>query len=675
MAPPEHDTVTTIKRFLLTLICLFISAPAWSNLDQSLNEIDKLIRLRDYSQAVSHLKPMAEKGDPEAQYRLAGLYRTGKGVRKDLKKATDLYHESAQAGHADAQYVFALIIEKSNDSVASRNEARRWYQESADQGNQRALTKLEQLREAPQVEMRRISRSDLFDAIQHNDEALINSLITAGVDLNLMDRQGNSTVMAAILAGWPRLAGTLIGTTEHFSEANIFGNRPLQLASARGYRKLVIALLDNDVNINQTDARGDTALIVAVKNKNTEIVKLLLERGADHGLTNKKKQSAVDLAYAGDSPASKALFTRYGIKPRMVVQEKSVSSLDVFKTSVDKYGARYAGWPLLNIAIEVGENSISKQLIAQKPDLNSTDPDGNGVLHIAARKGDAVILKQLLVHGASVNAVNNRNETALYLAVESTCLKCVIMLLNNKADPSIATKLDITPLETAIQNDQSRIALTLLKTKTSYPGIHRVLLLAIEKKLEDLSYALIKRDKQLDALDDKQRSVLWHSADQGLTRTTELLVASSEIDVSRKDTNGHSALVQAVTHGHFEIARLLIDHGADLTARTNEGNTLIMLAVISKHPDIVEYLLTRNIERVGQGIDINAQDNVGETALMLAAASAQDRVIEMLLHAGADPQLRNKEDLNAFQIATNAGHEDTARFIHDKSNFVFKIFN
>ena len=110
MAPPDQDIVMRMKPILLILICMFISAPAWGNLDQSLDEIEKLIRLRDYSEAVNRLKPLAEKGEPEAQYRLAGLYRSGKGVSKDLDKATDLYHVSAQTGHADAQYAFAQII-------------------------------------------------------------------------------------------------------------------------------------------------------------------------------------------------------------------------------------------------------------------------------------------------------------------------------------------------------------------------------------------------------------------------------------------------------------------------------------------------------------------------------------------------------------------------------------
>ena len=215
------------------------------------------------------------------------------------------------------------LFEKSNNSPSALNEARRWYKKSAAQGNERAVVKLEQLQESPDVSAKTLSRKDIFNAIQHNDEALISSLISRGVDLNLSDRQGNSTVMAALLAGWPQLAETLIPHTKHLGQANILGNRPLHVASTRGYENIILALLISEVDINQTDSRGDTALVLAVKNKNTEIAELLLDQGADYSLSNKKKQSAVDFAYADDNPASGVLFASYGIKPRVVTQEKS----------------------------------------------------------------------------------------------------------------------------------------------------------------------------------------------------------------------------------------------------------------------------------------------------------------------------------------------------------------
>ena len=55
-----------MKQLLPILIGLFLSAPAWSNINQSMDEIDKLIRLRDYQQAVIRLETLADAGDPEA---------------------------------------------------------------------------------------------------------------------------------------------------------------------------------------------------------------------------------------------------------------------------------------------------------------------------------------------------------------------------------------------------------------------------------------------------------------------------------------------------------------------------------------------------------------------------------------------------------------------------------
>jgi ankyrin repeat protein len=672
-----------MKQTLLILTCLFLSAPAWSKLTAELEEVEKLIRLRDYPQAVVRLEALAERGDPEAQYRLASLYRAGKGVSKDLAKATELHYQSALTGYANAQYSYGQLVEKGDNSPQSLNEAIDWYQKAAAQEHELALLKLKQLEEYIAAQDQAISRTDIFAAIQRNDVVLINSLIDSGTNLDLTDPLGNSTVMAALLAGWPRLTNTLIDHTNHPAQINALGFRPMHVASIRGYETVVSALLDEGVDIDQTDVRGSTALMLAAKNKQTDMLGLLLDRGANYGITNRKQQTAIDFVFASDYPAGQALLASYGIgpattgtgtvSPRTVdvvatTEVSPVSKLDQFKANVERHGGRYAGWPLLNIAIELGDIPVAKQIIAQNPDLGALDPDGNSALHVAARKADAVTLTHLAATGADVNAVNSRSETALYLAVESDCLECVGPLLENRADPAIATQFKVTPLEVAVQNDNAEIARLLLNTRTSYAGIHRVLLLAIEKDMEGPGKELIRRDKQLGVLDDKDRSVLWYAADRGLERTAALLVDSGKINIDGKDSNGYSALAQAVRKGHVGTVRLLMSKGADVSVSTNAGNTLLMLAVLAKNTEIVELLLTREI-------DVNAQDQVGDTALMLAAGSGQKAVLEMLIDAGANLQLRNKEDLNAFQIANNSGHKQAAEIIRERSNFVFKLFN
>jgi ankyrin repeat protein len=667
-----------MKRALLILTCLSLSAPVWGNLEPSMEEIEKLIRLRDYPQAVSRLETLAESGNPEAQYRLASLYRAGKGVGKDLGKAAELHYQSALTGYADAQYSYGQLVEKADNAPESQNEAIDWYQKAAAQDHQLALLKLKQLEEYIAAREQGISRADIFAAIQRNDVALINSLINNGTNLDLTDPLGNSTVMAALLAGWPRLANTLLEHTNHPAQINALGFRPMHVATIHGYEAVVSALLDEGVDIDQIDVRGSTSLMLAAENKQTDMLGLLLDRGANYGITNRKKQTAIDFVFAGDYPAGEALLASYGIGPETTgpgtidpaatIQLSVVNKLDQFKAAVAQRGGRYAGWPLLNIAIELGEIPVAMEIIAEKPDLNAADPDGNSAMHVAARKGDSVTLKPLLANGANTNAINARNETALYLAAESNCLKCVRLLLENHADPAIADKLKITPLEVAIRNEQTEIAGVLLKSQTSYAGIHRVLLLAIENDSEDLSLTLIKLDSRLGERDDKGRSALWHSADRGLIKTSAALIKSGKIDINSQDSTGHCALAQAVRKGHLGIVRLLMNKDADLNIRTNAANTILMLAVLAKQPAIVELLMTR-------AIDINAQDNVGDTALMLAAATGQNEILEMLIKAGADLQLRNKEDLNAFQIANNSGHRETAEMIREKSNVLFKLFN
>ena len=119
MAVPEIGSRITARSMLL-LACLCFSSLAPGAGDAALDEVDMLIRMRSYAAAIERLRPLAEDGLVEAQYRLAGLYRNGKGTGRDLEAAIDLYLDAAQAGHAGAQYALASIIEKSADTPAAR---------------------------------------------------------------------------------------------------------------------------------------------------------------------------------------------------------------------------------------------------------------------------------------------------------------------------------------------------------------------------------------------------------------------------------------------------------------------------------------------------------------------------------------------------------------------------
>lgn len=667
MALPDIESRISARGILL-LAWLCFSPLASSAGNATLDEVEMLIRMRSYAEAIDRLRPLAEGGMAEAQYRLAGLYRNGKGTRRNLEKAIDLYLDAAQAGHAGAQYALASIIEKSADTPAARNDAHYWYQQSAAQDNRLARVKLEQLQHTPELKRGDFEESDIFTAIRQGQQALIKSMIAQGVDMNLTDRHGNSAVLAALLAQEPQMAGMLIKHTNNFQQPNTLGIWPLHVAASRGYREIVIELVYANAGLDQTDAKGNTALMLALKNRHTQIAELLLELGARHDVANQKGQSAVDLAYAADNPQGRALFAGLGIKPDANKPAREADSVAALKARVARQGERYTDWPLLNIAIALGEEASVKQLLANQADAGASGPDGNNALHVAARSGDIANLKRVLNSGVEVNAVNRKQQTALYLAAEAACLACVKLLLEHRADPSIATRQQITPLEVAVQKSHAKIAHALLQRKARYEGIHRVLLLAVDKRLESLTLKLIRLDPQLTSLDELGRSVLWHSADRGLARTVNALIETGAFRLDLPDNAGYTPLAQAAYRGHVNTARILMKRGASTMTLTRQNNSLLTLASLSGKTRLVGDLLA-------EGALVDWRNDSGETALMIAAARGNREMVELLIASGADLQLRNGEELNAYQIAQNSGHQQVAEIIRNNTSALLRIFD
>src|SRR3569623_736673 len=64
----------------------------------------------DFAAAVAEWRPLADKGDPDAQYNLGQAYKTGRGVPADLRIAQTWYEKAAQQGHPQAAANLGLIL-------------------------------------------------------------------------------------------------------------------------------------------------------------------------------------------------------------------------------------------------------------------------------------------------------------------------------------------------------------------------------------------------------------------------------------------------------------------------------------------------------------------------------------------------------------------------------------
>lgn len=88
----------------------------------------------DYLGAIAIWRPLAAKGDADAQFNLAQAYRLGKGVPVDLGEALSLYTRAANTGHIDAQTQLGIMLFQNGNQLSGL----RWLQAAADGGEPRA---------------------------------------------------------------------------------------------------------------------------------------------------------------------------------------------------------------------------------------------------------------------------------------------------------------------------------------------------------------------------------------------------------------------------------------------------------------------------------------------------------------------------------------------------------
>ena len=162
---------------------------------------------------------------------------------------------------------------------------------------------------------------------------------------------------------------------------------------------------------------------------------------------------------------------------------------------------------------------------------------------------------------------------------------------------------------------------------------------------------------------------------------------ASGASVNARDDYDLTPLMLAAIYGHANVAALLLDRGANLSA--GSGGLLqspITLAAQNGNVDVAKLLLARGADvnsrdatdatplhwvalrgqkkvallLLAHGAIVNAQDFNGETPLHLAASVAQKDIISLLIARGADLNLRNKEGQTPIQKAESSDTVDAA---------------
>ena len=88
----------------------------------------------NYALAIGNWRPLADRGDADAQYNIAQAYFLGRGVPQNANLAEQWYERAARQGHEQAQANYGLLLFQNG----RRREAMPWIEQAANRGDPRA---------------------------------------------------------------------------------------------------------------------------------------------------------------------------------------------------------------------------------------------------------------------------------------------------------------------------------------------------------------------------------------------------------------------------------------------------------------------------------------------------------------------------------------------------------
>ncbi|MEA3016885.1 MAG: uncharacterized protein QOI38_1607 [Sphingomonadales bacterium] len=91
-------------------------------------------RAGNYEAAIREWRPLAERGDADAQFNMGQAYRLGRGVSADPRTSNMWFERAARQGHAQAEANLALSLFQSGE----RERSIPWLQRAAERGDRRA---------------------------------------------------------------------------------------------------------------------------------------------------------------------------------------------------------------------------------------------------------------------------------------------------------------------------------------------------------------------------------------------------------------------------------------------------------------------------------------------------------------------------------------------------------
>jgi ankyrin repeat protein len=298
--------------------------------------------------------------------------------------------------------------------------------------------------------------------------------------------------------------------------------------------------------------------------------------------------------------------------------------------------------PSLIEAARANDTTTALAALADKIDVNAKSADGTTALHWAIYRDNVQLVQRLVKAGADVKAANEFGSTPMGEAAVVGNAAVIDALLNAGADVESRGADGQTALMVVARSGNVAAAETLIKHGADVNARETwreqtALMWAAAQNQPGMVKLLVKHGAELDA-----RSAVndWPRQVTGEPRRMY------------RPFGGLTPLLFAAREGCLECARALVEAGAKLDLPDPKGVTALFLAIDNFHFDLAKYLIQKGANPnkwdwwgrtpLYSAVDVNTVPHGGRPDLPSTDATTSLEIVELLLKAGAWPNVQLK---------------------------------
>jgi ankyrin repeat protein len=439
----------------------------------------------------------------------------------------------------------------------------------------------------------------LAEAVKNGDRSTALALLQQRVNVNAPEADGTTAVAWATRQDDIDMVERLIRAGADVKAGNRYGVTPLSLACINGNAAMIEKLLKAGADPNAAGAEDETPLMTVARTGNVAAAKVLLAHGVKvdaretwHG------ETALMWAAAQQHPEMVRALIDAGADVNAI---STVVKWERQTTAEPREKwLPLGGFTPLMFAAREGCVECAKVLIDAKADVNQADPDGITPMVDSIINGHYDVATVLLEKGADPNLFDKTGRAALYAAVDahtmpasnrpspdeshndSTSLELVKALLAKGASVNMQLKTQ-QPYRTKVDrgNDTMLTTGTTPMVRAAKAGdtvVMAMLLaqgadakLATRNGVNPLMAAAGLGSKEEDGVGRKK-------TEKEIIDSIDLCLKAG-VDVNAVDSRGQTALHGAAQKGWDQVVQYLADHGAKLTVKDRKGLTPVDAAM------------------------------------------------------------------------------------------------